>query len=69
MEYLTNTEELTIVADAIRTRKGTSENLSFPNGFASAVGSIPGGCASSVGLIRNSEIATASTPTISIQEV
>lgn len=38
--YLTNTEDLTTVANAIRTKGETSEQLSFPNGFAQAIADI-----------------------------
>lgn len=39
-EYLTNTTDLTAVADAIRTKGGTSAQLAFPDGFVSAVQAI-----------------------------
>lgn len=39
-EYAVNTEDLTTVADAIRDKSGTSESLSFPDGFVQAVGEI-----------------------------
>lgn len=35
--------DLTTVANAIRTRGGTSESLAFPTDFASAIAAIPGG--------------------------
>lgn len=35
--------DLTSVANAIRTRGGTSASLAFPSGFVSAIGAIPGG--------------------------
>lgn len=41
-EYLTNTADLTAVADAIRTKGGTSAQLAFPDGFVSAVQAIEG---------------------------
>jgi len=40
--YLTTEEDLTTVAEAIRTRGGTSAALTYPNGFASAIAAIPG---------------------------
>lgn len=40
---LTNTNELTSIADAIRTKGGTSTTLVYPNGFVSAINSIPTG--------------------------
>ena len=39
-EYLTNTADLTEVADAIRVKGGTSEPLVYPSGFVSAIQSI-----------------------------
>lgn len=42
-EYLTNTTDLTTVADAIRNKGGTSAPLAFPDGFATAIGDIPTG--------------------------
>lgn len=42
-DYLVTDTELTSVANAIRTKGGTSSTLSFPTGFVSAIGSISGG--------------------------
>lgn len=42
-EYLTNTADLTAVADAIRAKGGTSAQLAFPYGFVSAVQAIQTG--------------------------
>lgn len=42
-KYLVNDTSLTAVADAIRTKGGTSEALSFPDGFVSAVEGIQAG--------------------------
>lgn len=39
-EYLTNTTDLTAVADAIREKGGTSALLVYPNGFVTAIQSI-----------------------------
>lgn len=39
-EYLTNTEDLTTVADAIRAKSGQTGQLIYPDGFASAVAGI-----------------------------
>lgn len=41
--YITNTQELTSVANAIRTKTGESSQLIYPNGFVTAIGSISGG--------------------------
>ena len=42
-EYLTNTSELTSVADAIRSKGGTSASLAFPAGFVTAINNISTG--------------------------
>lgn len=42
-EYAVNAADLTTVADAIRDKSGTSESLSFPDGFASAIAGISTG--------------------------
>ena len=42
-EYTVNAADLTAVADAIRAKTGTSEGLSFPDGFAAAIAAIPAG--------------------------
>lgn len=39
-EYLTNTTDLTAVADAIRVKSGTSAPLVYPDGFVTAIQSI-----------------------------
>lgn len=40
---LTNTSELTSIADAIRSKTGKSSSISFPSGFISEIESISGG--------------------------
>ena len=42
-EYLVNDTDMTAVADAIRTKSGTSDALVFPDGFVSAVQAIQAG--------------------------
>lgn len=42
-EYLTNTADLTAVADAIRAKGGTSAQLVYPAGFVSAIQAIQTG--------------------------
>ena len=42
-EYLTNATDLKAVADAIRTKAGSTAQLSFPDGFVSAVNGIQTG--------------------------
>ena len=44
-EYLTNTTDLTIVADAIRTKGGTTELLTYPDEFVTAIHAIQTGIA------------------------
>ena len=41
--YIATGTDLTAVANAIRTKGGTSESLSFPDGFISAIEAIPSG--------------------------
>lgn len=59
MEYKTNTNELTSVANAIRTKGGTSAQLEYPNGFISAIQNIPSG--GSVNLQTKSKTYTPTT--------
>lgn len=42
-DYLTNATDLTSVANAIRTKGGTSASLEFPSGFVAAIENIPSG--------------------------
>ena len=42
-EYVTTDTELTSVANAIRTKGGTSASLAYPTGFVSAIEAIPTG--------------------------
>ena len=42
-EYLTNTNDLTLVADAIRTKGGTTELLTYPEEFVTAIQAIQTG--------------------------
>lgn len=42
-KYVVADSDLTSVADAIRTKGGTSADLSFPSGFVTAIGNISGG--------------------------
>ena len=43
MNYVTNTEELTSIADAIREKGGTSAPLEYPEEYVSAIEAISGG--------------------------
>lgn len=42
-DYITNDTELTSIANAIRTKGGTSASLVYPSGFISAINAIPTG--------------------------
>ena len=42
-EYVVNGEDLVSVADAIREKSGTTEGLTFPDGFVETVGAIDTG--------------------------
>lgn len=42
-EYLTNTTDLTKVASAIREKDGTSDQLTYPDGFVAAIQAISSG--------------------------
>ena len=48
-EYLTNATDLKAVADAIRTKAGSTAQLSFPDGFVSAVNGIQTGGGGGIG--------------------
>lgn len=43
IEYLTNSDDLTKVANAIRSKGGTIDPLVYPDGFVTAIGVIPTG--------------------------
>lgn len=45
-EYLTNNSEISSIADAIRTKGGTSASLVYPNGFITAIQNLPEGVTS-----------------------
>lgn len=47
-DYIVDSADLTSVANAIRTKGGTSAQLSFPAGFISAIGDISGGSGETV---------------------
>lgn len=46
--YIASSTDLTSIANAIRTKGGTSAQLAFPSGFVSAIEAIPTGGGSSV---------------------
>lgn len=50
-EYLTNTADLTAVADAIRAKGGTSAQLIYPAGFVSAIQAIKTDAVESIDII------------------
>ena len=43
IDYLTTNQELTSIANAIRTKGGTSASLTYPAGFVSAIENLPSG--------------------------
>lgn len=53
-DYLTTDTELASVADAIRAKGGTSDSLTYPDGFVSAIEAIPTGGGSGNRYIRPS---------------
>lgn len=60
-DYLVTDTELTSIADAIRTKGGTSAALTFPAGFVSAVNDIPTGGGGSSTLYVLTEAMNANT--------
>ena len=50
-KYLTNSTDLTNIANAIRTKGGTSASLAYPSGFVSAINAIPAGGGSNQTLV------------------
>lgn len=70
-EYTVNAADLTAVADAIRAKTGTSEGLSFPDGFAAAIAGISTGAQVVMGTVTSSStsrltIAPGFEPTMAI---
>lgn len=64
-DYLVTDTELTSVANAIRTKGGTSANLSFPTGFVSAIEAIATGKRVAMGSFTpTAEVTTSTTVTI-----
>lgn len=54
-EYTVNAADLTAVADAIRAKTGTSEGISFPDGFAAAIAGISSGAQVASGSVNVSQ--------------
>ena len=54
--YLTNDVDLTSVADAIRTKGGTSASLVYPSGYVSAINALP------IGTLQSYKSAVFTTP-------
>ena len=52
-EYLTNTADLTAVANAIREKRGTSEQLACPDGFVAAIQAIQTGVPLQIAVTTN----------------
>ena len=55
-EYLAKSEDLTAVADAIRTKGGTDAQLAFPAGFVSAVQAIDTSAENGVDVVMTSTV-------------
>lgn len=56
--YIASDTDLTAVANAIRTKGGTSAELAFPNGFVSAVQAIPSGGGGSTTVTVSTAVST-----------
>ena len=54
-EYTVNAADLTAVADAIRAKSGTSESLSFPDGFTATIAAITAGAQVASGSVNVSQ--------------
>lgn len=66
-DYIVDSADLTSVANAIRTKGGTSAQLAFPAGFVSAIENIPSGGASGLTLLGSGTYnKTSDTASISI---
>ncbi len=63
-QYTVQSQSLTSVANAIRTKTGSNVTLEFPNGFVTAIGSISGG-----GSSGTYQVKTGITPTESSQTI
>lgn len=63
--YLTNDQELTSIADAIRTRGGTSATLEYPTDFVSAIEAIPSGGDVNVETSKSYTVSASGAQTIS----
>ena len=61
--YIVSDTNLTAVANAIRTKGGTSEQLEFPDGFVSAIGDIQTGGGVTVEALSVTENGTYTAPT------
>lgn len=61
--YVTSDSSLTTIANAIRTKGGTSAQLAFPDGFAAAIAAIPSGVASWTKVGGTTEFTTSQTST------
>ena len=68
-DYLTTDTELESVANAIRAKGGTSESLSFPDGFISAIENIPTGGSQGIVITDTIDAAGGTIRTITAQEI
>lgn len=62
-DYITNDTELTSIANAIRTKGGTSTSLVYPSGFISAINAIPTGSSIDVEALTITQNGTYTAPT------
>ena len=62
--YIATDTDLTAVANAIRTKGGTSENLEFPSEFVTAIQNIPTGGSSAIGIDDTQDAAGGTVRTI-----
>lgn len=62
-DYVVSDTSLTTVANAIRTKGGTSAQLSFPDGFASAIAALPSGGSIDVEALNVTANGTYTAPT------
>ena len=66
-EYLTNTNDLTLVANANRTKSGTTELLAYPDEFVTAIQAIQTGTALKIIVtIKNKTTVTATKGSLSV---
>lgn len=68
-DYLVTDTELTSVANAIRTKGGTSASLEFPDEFVTAIGNIPTGGTGAISITDTSDSAGGTVRTITALDI